>query len=275
MLAHASPVEHVAIVVVGIAAVTVYSWAWTRGPKPSVGRLASWTAAVVVLLLALSPTAEVWAARSFTGHMAQHLALLVAVAPLVVAARPVRTVGPVLGIHDHRPGRWWRRRSVLLAPLLFLGVLYVTHLTDVYDWALQNRVVHDLEHVAYLASAVALWASVTAPRPRDGVARVGAAIGVIGGTALLGVVLLSADQPLVPTYLASLGAEEALEDQRRAASFMWAGGMGLTLPLLLVSVWVWASAEERIVRRREQLTGGADERFTHPFPTSSTPPRAS
>lgn len=75
--------------------------------------------------------------------------------------------------------------------------------------------------------------------------------GVIGGSALLGVVLLSATTPLVPTYAIELGVEAALDDQRAAASLMWIGGLAITLPLLIVSVWRWAAAEKRIAERSE------------------------
>lgn len=274
MIAHSSTIEHLAVVATGTAALGVYGWAWLLGRKRSVVRLAAWSTAILVVLVATTPTVEAWSARTFTGHMGQHLAMIVVAAPLFVVARPVQTVGPLLRIREHRPSRWWRPRSVMLTPLLFLGVLYLTHLTSIYELALDHRLVHDLEHVAYLGTAVALWAAITAPRPSDGVKRVGAALGVIGGTALLGVVLLSAGEPLVPTYVESLGAEEALNDQRRAASFMWAGGMGLTLPLLLASVWVWASSEERAVRRHESLTGASpgapDGRFAATGPSQQS-----
>jgi putative membrane protein len=276
MTAHTSPAEHLLLVVAGCGALGVYGLGWLRRRDASVARLAAWVGAIVATLAATAPVVEVWAARSFTGHMGQHLALIVVAAPLFVVAQPVRTIRELFAIRV-RPGersvaRWWHRNGVLLAPLLFLGVLYLTHLTQIYELALGNRFVHDLEHFAYVASAVALWAAIQAPAQRIGAARVGAAMGVIGGTALLGVVLLSATEPLVPTYLASLGADAALDDQRRAASFMWAGGMGLTLPLLLTSVWIWASAEDRLARRTEALTDRAlSVTSTHGTTPQNTP----
>ena len=50
--------------------------------------------------------------------------------------------------------RTWRRTAAIVAPVLFIGVLVVTHLTDIYDAALQHQWVHDLEHAGYLAVGV-------------------------------------------------------------------------------------------------------------------------
>lgn len=259
MIAHTSPVEHALLVLVACGAFGVYGLAWIRRPGATRSRLAAWGAALVVTLAATAPTVEGWAERSFTGHMAQHLALIVVAAPLFVIAQPIRTLhhAPWFGRRPHAVeravGRWWHRHGALLAPIVFLGVLYATHLTGIYELALDNRFVHDAEHAAYLLGAVALWSAIRAPGRRTVAGRVGTAMAVIAGTALLGVVLMSASEPLIPTYVEELGTERALDDQRLAASFMWAGGMGMTLPLLLTSVWVWASAEERIVARSEAL----------------------
>ena len=46
------------------------------------------------------------------------------------------------------------------APRLFVVVLFVTHLTSIYDDALGNRWLHEAEHAAYLLSACAMWAAV-------------------------------------------------------------------------------------------------------------------
>ena len=81
--------------------------------------------------------------------------------------------------------------------------------------------------------------------------------GVIAGGALLGMILLSATAPLMPTYEARLGAARALDDQRAAAALMWVTGMLTTLPLLVLAVWRWASTEERIARRAEALADAA------------------
>lgn len=256
MIAHSDPIAHGVFVAACCLALVLYGVAWVNTPRSrSSVRLWSWAAGLAALAVSTSPTAEGWASSSFTGHMVQHLLMIVVAAPLLVLARPVSTVlswtSPSRPLPRRRVASWWRRTGPWLAPAFFLVTLYLTHLTDIYDAALSNRALHDLEHVAYVASACSLWSVATAGGRTSSPRRVGAVFAVIGASALLWVVLLSATTPLVPTYARRLGVEAALDDQRAAASLMWVGGMAITLPLLVVSVWRWAAAEQRIAERSE------------------------
>ncbi len=259
MIAHTSAVDHLALVGAGSVAVIVYRIGWLRRPGDHGLAFISWIGGVALVLAATLPAMEGWAQRSFTGHMVQHLVIIVAAAPLLVLAEPMRAFRELSSTPRHASrvertvGRWWRELGPLVAAASFLAVLYVTHLSAVYDEALHRRWLHDAEHVAYLGCAALLWAATRNAGRRAPVQRVGAVFAVIAGSALLGVVLMSAASPLVPTYVEALGAERALDDQRLAASIMWVGGMATTLPLLLLSVWSWASAEERVAVRSEAL----------------------
>lgn len=261
VLAHTSPVEHVALVGIGCVAVGAYGCMWLRMPQ---GRrrswqLWSWTGGIVVLGISTSPPLERIAQESFTGHMVQHLLMIVIAAPLLVMAGPLRTARAGFAAVPHPTAAErsvagsWRRLGPVVAPMAFIGVLFVTHLTGIYDEALRQRFVHDAEHVAYVATAAGLWAVVRSAGRASAPARVGAAFAVIAGTALLGVVLLTASTPLIDTYAQSLGSDDALNDQRAAASLMWVGGMALTLPLVITAMWRWAAAEQRAAERAERL----------------------
>ena len=76
-------------------------------------------------------------------------------------------------------------------------MLFATHLTSIYDRALDHRVLHEAEHAAYLLGAVAMWAAVLGVGRSAAVARIGSVFGVIAGGALLGMILLSATAPLI------------------------------------------------------------------------------
>lgn len=259
MIAHSGGASHSLVIAAAIVAIATYGWAWLRCPTPQVGRLVAWATGVAAVVAATLPVTEGLADRSFTGHMVQHLVMIVVAAPMLALAHPAATFA------TGRP-RWWvvtegerrsvrvlRRWSTVSAPVAFLGVLFATHFTGVYDLALRSRWVHVLEHVGYLLSAVMLWSVVLAPNSAKAVGRIGAAFAVIAGSAALGVVLMSADRPLVATYARRLGTDGALDDQRLAASLMWVGGMASSLPLLMIAVWTWASGEQRRAERAEHL----------------------
>ena len=259
MIAHAGIADHIVFVLGSVTVVAIYGAAWFRVANSRNIRLMCWVAGVMSLVAATSPRMETLASQTFTGHMVQHLLLIVVAAPLLVLAEPVRaTQGawPVLrrsSRGERAAAHSWRRAAPIVAPVLFLTVLFLTHLTGIYDAALGNRLLHDGEHVAYTLTAILLWVAVRGAGTSAAVGRVGSAFAVIAGSAMLGIVLLSASTPLFSTYLDRLGPDAALDDQRVAASLMWVGGMATTLPLLLVAVWRWASAEERIADRAEQL----------------------
>ena len=80
----------------------------------------------------------------------------------------------------------------MLGPALFVVVLFVTHLTSIYDRALDDRWLHEAEHAAYLVGRSRCGRRCSASgagRPWHASASV---FGVIAGGALLGMILLSA-----------------------------------------------------------------------------------
>lgn len=258
MLAHSSPVEHALLGIGAAAAAAGYVFAWLRLPDRSMRRPVSWVAGLAGFVVATSPSIEAWAQRTFTGHMVQHLVLIVVAAPLFAAAEPVRVLfgrpGALRRSHEaRRAGRWWRSWGPPVAVACFVAVLYLTHLTSVYDRALSNRLLHDAEHAVYLLAAILVWSTLRTGRGLDAPLRIAAVFAVIAATAFLGVVLITSPDALIETYVRRLGARDALTDQRTAASLMWVGGMLSTLPLLLAAVWNWASAEQRATERVEAI----------------------
>jgi putative membrane protein len=262
ILGHAG-VDHVAFGVAAAAAIAGYGAAWIHQPRRTAWRLLAWTTGIASIGLATAPPTESLAESRFTGHMVQHLLLIAVAAPLLVTARPVRAVTAAGWIPTTAAGRrlgaTWRRGAPVLGPLALVAVLFVTHLTSVYDRALHERWVHEVEHAAYLLSAMLAWAAVAGGRRSSAVARIAAVFGIGVSGAVLGIALLSAGAPLVPTYEARLGPA-ALSDQRSAAALMWVTGFVTTLPLLVIAVWRWASAEERITRHAEALAASEPDR---------------
>lgn len=249
--------DHVVLAALATALVLLYGLAVLRVPAWPQRRFVAWGAGVLTVLVASLPVMERVAARSFTGHMVQHLLVIVLAAPLLVASHPfhlLQRTGWLPNIAIVRAiSSAWRRHGALVAPFAFIIVLFTTHLTSIYDDALHNRLLHETEHAGYLLVAVALWSAVLGVGRSTAIARIGAVFAVGVGGSLLAMILLSADEPLMPTYEARLGAAEAVSDQHSAAALMWVSGMLTTVPLLVVALWRWAAREDRLTRQAEEL----------------------
>lgn len=249
MIGHASPGAHLVGVVAATGLAAAYAWCWRRNGGRHPGRLVSWTAGLTVALLVTTPWAEAEAARSFTAHMVQHLALVVVVGPLLALARPLATAMAALRLGPHP-----RPRVAELSAIAAGGVMVLTfaavHFSGWYDAALRVQWVHEAEHLAFIVAATWLWGAVLAPSHRRGPVRMLAVFATITGLSLVGMVLLAGTEPISEEYAARLGREGAVDDQRSGATLMWVTGMAVTLPLLFTAVWRWASTEERIANRR-------------------------
>ena len=92
VLAH-DGIDHLFIGLGAAAVVGIYGAAWLAQPRPVLWRLLSWIAGVCCVLVASLPWVEALAEVSFTGHMVQHLLVIIVGAPLLVLGQPVHTSG--------------------------------------------------------------------------------------------------------------------------------------------------------------------------------------
>jgi putative membrane protein len=177
-----------------------------------------------------------------TGHMAEHLALTLLVAPafalLLAALRPLRLL----------PRR--AARAVYLAtwpPLgwvALVGVMWVTHFTGIYEASLHSEWVHEGEHAAYVLSALLFWWAVLGPDHRLGA--IGRAVYVLTAMpamSLVGVILATDGRPRYPSY--------TLQDEHAAGALMWSVGSLAMVAALVFGVWTWLRREERRAVARE------------------------
>src|SRR5215212_4178441 len=222
-----------------------------------------WAALCVALVSPLHPWGEVL----FAAHMTQHEVLMVAAAPLLVLGRPLVAFlwavptawARALGEAAKAP--WWRRAwGALTNPLAAWAVhavaLWVWHVPALFEATLESDVVHTLQHVSFLGSALLFWwALVHGPR---GLMGYGAAVLYLFTTSVhsgvLGAFLTFTGRVLYPAYSktsASWGLTP-LEDQQLGGLIMWvpAGLVYVVAGLALLAGWMRES--ERLVVRREQ-----------------------
>ena len=224
--------------------------------------------AAAFLLIALQSVIERYDTTLFSVHMVQHLILLFPVPILVLRAAPVtlilRLASPrwrarILSLLQSRPV------GVITHPivtwLLLVFVMWATHLSPLFDAALDDPFLHNLEHLLYLTGALLFWAPVFSRDPvRHRLSRPAAFFYLITQmpqNSFLGVAIMWAPSALYPHYesLQRDWGPTPLEDQQLAGAIMWLVGDALFLFAVFAVLATWMRAEERPASRynAEQL----------------------
>jgi ubiquinol-cytochrome c reductase cytochrome c subunit len=174
--------------------------------------------AAAALAVALLPPVGVWAERSVTGHMVQHLILILVAAPAIalpLAAAPSRV--------RRRPAlRSLAARASTTTGILVLGALHAVaviavHVPVFYDGALSSSSVHGTGHALLLVTGASWLAAVVHRAERaDAVAPVVSLLVVATTGAVLGVFLMFAPDPLY--------AHGTVADQQIAGALMGVAG---------------------------------------------------
>lgn len=258
----------VLLVAVGSAYATAVRHVWRhrgrRLVRPS--RVGCFALGLLILAGALTGPLDGAADERFSLHMVQHAALVLVAAPLLVLGAPVtvlvlalsadrrrRTTTPVL--------RSRAARFALSAPFAlatFVLVLCCTHLPAIYDAAVANQGLHDLEHLAYLLSAVLFWMAVLGtdlgPARLDYPARLLYLFLAMATMAVVGAALSMSRHPLYPHYVTAAreAGYSALADQHTGGVVMWTAGMVTVVPAMAVVVLAWLAEDERRTVRFEQ-----------------------
>lgn len=248
------PLQLVPLAVVAAAyAVRARTLSRRGQPVPPV-RLVLFAAGVVLLLAALvSPVAALGEER-FSFHMVQHL-LLGDLAPLALLAgltgpllRPLLALPPV------------RALRVLAHPLVALPLwtlnLYVWHLPSLYEAAIENDLVHALEHLSWFAAGALMWSPVLETLPAPAWFGSGAKLAYIVVVRLLSTLLAN-------VFLWSGGifydpyAEIGRGDQAAAGAVMLIEGSLVTFAAF---AWLFLRLFAEGERRQELLERGQDPR---------------
>jgi putative copper resistance protein D len=222
-------------------------------------RTLSWTLGVAALLLALDSGIERYDTTLFWVHMVQHLLLILVAPVLLLAAGPI-----TLLLRASTPET--RRRRILpilhsrvvraisfpvVAWILFAGVMWASHFSQLFDVALENEWVHRFEHALFLGSALLFWWPVVGPDPSPWRMRPAGKVLYVGlqmpQNTFLALAITTASAPLYAHY-ATTGrtwGPTPLEDQQLAGGIMWLGGDLFFLSVVLYLIWAWMRDDER------------------------------
>ena len=260
-------------------------------------RAVGFVSALAAVVVALQPPLDSLVGVFLWAHMVQHLLLIGVAAPLMVAAAPWFQVWRGLPLGWRRglartvvTGRW---SAPLRAVARFLGrpgeawlvftlSLLAWHVPWLYDLALRNQVVHDLEHLSFLGFAILFWAMVidTPPfrSPLTQLQRVGFLLGAMVVSWVLALVLVFSAVPIYSYYAAVAttphlvagtlvftdpGGLTALADQELAGGIMWVPG---SIPFsvgIFVFLYRWLDDGRPAVRAREEADPGLPGRSSH------------
>lgn len=175
--------------------------------------------------------------KYFWIHMVQHELLMLLCAPLIVLGRPGivwlwslpppwrQATGQLLRL----PATvlLWRFTSRPMgAALLHAIAVWVWHLPQAFEFALQDATVHAFQHLSFLFSAALFWHAVLMPAPKKNEA-LSAMLWIFltcVHMSLLGALLLFSVRGWYPTYTVASGSAMALYDQRLGGIIMWVPG---------------------------------------------------
>jgi cytochrome c oxidase assembly factor CtaG len=241
-----------------IAAVRHVNAAHPANPVPR-RRTVAFIGGLFAIAVALMSGIERYDTVLFSVHMVQHILLTMVAPPLIALAAPI-TLLLRLAAPDTRR-RWvlpvLHSRLVralsfpVVAWVLFAGVMWATHFSAVFDRALEDPLVHDLEHLAYLGAGLLFWwpavgLDPTPWRMSHPVRALYVFLQMPQNT-FLAVAILSATAPLYEHYatLVRPWGPTPLADQQAAAGIMWFVGDLLFLAAILGLVAAWMRHEER------------------------------
>lgn len=246
---------------------------------PSVSRAgtALLIAGIATAVASVSPAVDELAHRSFAAHMGQHLILMIVAPLLLIAARPGRTLLPVL---PPRAARAVVRNAAAVPPFAVVAVhglaMWGWHAPLAFEAALRTPALHALEHLTLFATAVAFWAVLLRVAHRSAAAAL-YAFGTAAHSGLLAALIAFSPSPWYATYArADLPWRlTATTDQQLAGVLMWvpAGIAYMGAGIMLFVRWL-QRAERRDAARAARYEDGA---FSTAQPTnaSRSSPRSS
>jgi putative membrane protein len=239
-----------------------------RGPNRRRRRREAWAFAGgwIALFVALVSPLHPWGEVLFSAHMTQHEVLMLVAAPLLVLSRPLvpflwalpmgwrQSIGAA-GKRRAVQSIWRAITNPLAAWSIHAGALWVWHAPLLFQATLRSDLVHTLQHVSFLGSALLFWWALV--HGRHGLMGYGAAVLYVFTTSMhsgvLGALITFARQVWYPAYAgttASWGLTP-LEDQQLGGLIMWVPAATVYIIAALALVVGWMRESERRVVRRE------------------------
>ncbi|HJP70213.1 MAG TPA: cytochrome c oxidase assembly protein [Candidatus Limnocylindria bacterium] len=246
----------------------LYLWAVRRvdaahpGNRHPAHRTWLFMGGLVAIAVALTSPIEAYEGLLFSVHMIQHMLLELVAAPLLLAGAPI-----TLALRVSSPPVRRRLLSVLqsrvvhvisfpvIAWVLFAAVNWGWHFSTLYDQALENELLHYVQHATFLGAALLFWWPAIGADPSPWrlphPMRLFYLFLAMPQNSFLGVALLQTSTVLYPHYVTNgrTWGPSPLEDQHLGGVLMWVMGDMAFLAGMAVVVWLWVRHEERRTSR--------------------------
>jgi putative membrane protein len=207
---------------------------------------------LIVFYLAVgSPLDQIGERFLLSAHMVQHFLMIYVSAVMCMIGTPSWLIRPLTS-----PPRLRHLLGALTHPitcgLVYTLVLSIWHIPGLYDWALQNKVVHVWEHLMFFAAALFFWWPILSPstefpplRPASQlIYLIAASVGMIPLFAFIAF----SDNILYPTYEYAPRLISRLspgEDQLLGAAIMKIGSITVTIAAMTVAFYRWYNLTEQ------------------------------
>jgi cytochrome c oxidase assembly factor CtaG len=202
----------------------------------------------------------------FSAHMMEHLLLYLAVPPLLLLGLPPAPVRSLLSIEIAAKTERFLRRPTI-AWLLAVGVMWLWHLPELYNAALNHEGIHAVEHLSLLLTGTIFFWPIFTPLPSHRLSPVSGAIYIFSAMSanmILGILLTFSPLGYYPTYMRSSDGTgifrlirtvwklDPQSDLNMGGMFMWIiGGLLYFTWLLVVIVRLFGSPEEREQQKKD------------------------
>ena len=220
-------------------------------PYPRAHAIKFYAALVIFYLAVGSPLDQIGERFLLSAHMIQHQLLIYGSAVLFLLGLPHWLASPVTA----RPSLQGFLRILfhpIVCGLLYTLIISVWHAPDLYDWALQSKLVHVLEHIMFFGAALLYWWPLLSPSrefpPLSYGLQLIYLIAVTIGMTPLFAFLAFADNVLYPTYEYApriIANFTPALDQLLGASIMKLIGLFVTFIALVLAFYRWYQESER------------------------------
>jgi len=208
-------------------------------------------AGLAALFVALLSPIDTLSNVLFLMHMTQHILLVMVAAPLILLGIPAPFLAPLIQNVRLKSILAWLTHP-FVAFTLYNVTLVAWHVPALYEAALQDEFLHDLEHALFFYTALLSWWPLLSPLrelpPLSYPAQMLYIFLIAIPAGILSAVLVFSEQVLYPTYAAAprLWDLSALADQQAGALVMMIPGKAIYLVALTVVFFIWFNQEEPV-----------------------------